>query len=390
MEDTTRVIPLQKPKKRLRFFSAPYGVDKPFLILMLIVLTVGLVSLISASYAYAYYYMGDSYYFARRQLLWAVIGLAAMAFFSRVNYHIYHKLAWVVWIISIGLLALVLVMPPINSVHRWISLGPMTFQPSEVGKFALILLMAHLISLNYNRQKSWGTGFFLPLFLIGATGALVLIETHLSGAILIVGMGLILWFVGGVSWPKFLTAMGTGVAGGVAFLLLSGHEADRLQVWQDPLGVFASGMTGRNQAWQTVQSLYAIGSGGLFGQGIGNSRQKYLFLPEPQNDFIFSIVCEEMGFIGAVIILLLFAALVWRGFYIGFHAPDKFGGLLAIGLSAQIGLQVLLNIAVITNLIPNTGISLPFFSYGGSSMCMLLAQMGIILNISGHINREKI
>ena len=186
-----------------------------------------------------------------------------------------------------------------------------------------------------------------------------------------------------------------GVAAVFLMVFVLGYEQDRIEVWLNPLEVYVSdkvyegGLSGRDLAWQTVQSLYAIGSGGLMGQGLGNSRQKHLFLPEPQNDFIFSIVCEELGFVGAALIVILFALLVWRGFTIGMKAPDKFGSMLAIGLTAQIGVQVVMNMAVVTNIMPNTGISLPFFSYGGTSLVMLLAQMGVVLSVSRGVKSEK-
>ena len=231
------------------------------------------------------------------------------------------------------------------------------------------------------------------LGILGFTAVLILIEPHLSGTILLLMIGLVMLFIGGARLPHLGTIVGIGVVGVLIMVVFLGYEQDRIDVWLDPVGVYTSdvvyesGLTGRDVAWQTVQSLFAIGSGGLMGEGLGNSRQKHSFLPEPQNDFIFAIVCEELGFIGAVLIILLFAALVWRGFVIGMRAPDKFGSMLAIGLIAQIGMQVVFNLAVITNSFPNTGISLPFFSYGGSSLLMLLAQMGVLLSVSRQTKR---
>lgn len=357
------------------------GFDMTFLILLLLVLSVGLICMFSASYVYAYYNDDDSYYYIKRQMIFAVIGVAAMLLCSCVDYHVWHKLAIPLMAVSLVLLLVVLLLPSAMGIHRWIRLpGIGQFQPSEIAKFALILLFAHLISLNHGRMKSFLVGFVPFILILGVTCLLVVLEPHLSGTILLLFIGLVMMFVGGTR-PLYLFALiGLGVVAAGFMILKLGYEYDRVQVWLDPFGSYANGM--KDEAWQTVQSLYAIGSGGLLGQGLGNSRQKHLFLPEPQNDFVFAVVCEELGFVGAALIILLFAALVWRGFTIGMKAPDKFGFMLAVGLSAQIGLQVALNLAVVSNLIPNTGISLPFFSSGGTSLVMLLGQMGVVLSIS--------
>jgi cell division protein FtsW len=282
-------------------------------------------------------------------------------------------------------------------VHRWIRIpGLGQFQPSELAKFALVLLFAHLISLNHKKMKTFTKGF-LPLFLLlGVTCALVIIEPHLSGTLLIGLLGFALMYIGGVRIGWLIAVLVAGVIGVVFMVVVLGYEQDRIMVWWHPLEsyaneiTFADGMSGKDHAWQTIQSLYAIGSGGLLGKGPGNSRQKHLFLPEPQNDFIFSVFCEEMGFVGALLILVLFGLLVWRGFVIAMRSPDKFGCMLSIGLTLQIGLQVAINVAVVSNLMPNTGISLPFFSYGGTSILMLMLQMGVVLSISRQSRMEKV
>ena len=357
------------------------GFDMPFLILLLLVLSIGLICMFSASYVYAYYNDNDSYYYIKRQMVFALIGVAAMLICSCIDYHFWHKMAIPLMAVSLVLLGVVLLLPSSIGVHRWIRLpGLGQFQPSEVAKFALILLFAHLISHNQNRMKTFLGGFLPFILILGVTCLLVLIEPHLSGTILLLSIGLVMMFVGGTRPAYLIGLIALGMVAAYVMVFKLGYEYDRVQVWLDPFGSYANGM--KDEAWQTVQSLYAIGSGGLLGQGLGNSRQKHLFLPEPQNDFVFAVVCEELGFVGAVLIILLFAALVWRGFTIGMKAPDKFGSMLAIGLSAQIGLQVALNLAVVSNVIPNTGISLPFFSYGGTSLVMLLGQMGIVLAVS--------
>ena len=386
----------KKSVKKWRFFNLSNGFDMYFFVLLMIVLVTGLVTLYSASHVYAFNYEGDSYFYIRKQLMWIGFGLVAMFAASFVDYHIFHKFAWLIWFLSIILLIVALVMPTSSGVNRWIRIpGLGQFQPSELAKFALILLFAHLISLNYKRMKK--VGITLLLFgILGFTCILVLIEPHLSGTLLIGMLGFAMMFIGGTSIWWLLGVIGVGVSGVVGAVVLLNYEQDRIAVWLHPLEVFARtdvieefGRRGRDLAWQTVQSLYAIGSGGLLGQGPGNSRQKHLFLPEPQNDFIFSVYCEEMGFVGAVLVIVLFGLLVWRGFTIGLRAPDKFGCLLAIGLTLQIGLQVAINIAVVSNLIPNTGISLPFFSYGGTSILMLMAQMGVVLSVSRQAHMEK-
>ncbi len=392
----TKAFPSANKLKR-RFFNLTSGFDMPFFILLMIVLVVGLATLYSASHVYAFNYQdGDSYYYIRKQLLWVAIGLVGMLIVSMIDYHVLHKFAWVIWLISLVLLVVAFLMPSSTGVHRWIRIpGLGQFQPSELAKFALVLLFAHLISLNHKKMKTFSKGF-LPLFLLlGVTCVLVIIEPHLSGTLLIGLLGFAMMYIGGVRIGWLLGVIGVGVAGVVLMVAVFGYEQDRILVWLHPLEsyaneiTFADGISGRDHAWQTIQSLYAIGSGGLLGLGPGDSRQKHLFLPEPQNDFIFSVFCEEMGFVGAVLVLVLFALLVWRGFVIGMRSPDKFGCMLAIGLTLQIGLQVAINVAVVSNLMPNTGISLPFFSYGGTSILMLMLQMGVVLAISRQARMEK-
>jgi cell division protein FtsW len=379
-----------QPHKENRFkLFRTTGFDMPFFILLILVLAVGLVCLFSASFAYSYYRNGgDSYYYIKRQLIFAVIGLGAMFAVSFVDYHFLKRFAFAALFVSWGLLVLVLLLPRIQNVHRWIRVAGIQFQPSEIAKFSIILLFSYLIAEHQNSMKRFKKGFLPLIGILGITCGLVFVEPHLSGTILLLAIGLVMMFIGGTRLLHLGGTIGLGCVAALVLVLVMGYEQDRIQVWLDPLGVytsdmvFASGQSGRDAAWQTVQSLYAIGSGGLMGEGLGNSRQKHSFLPEPQNDFIFAIVCEELGFIGALLIIVLFALLVWRGFYIGMRAPDKFGSLLAIGLTAQVGIQVVFNLAVVTNTFPNTGISLPFFSYGGTSLVMLLMQMGVVLSVS--------
>ena len=384
------------PRQR-KFFNLATGFDMHFFVLLMIIFIVGLATLYSASHVYAFNYNdGDSFFYIRKQAIFVGIGLVAMLGISMVDYHILRRVAIPLWLVSMLLLGAALVMPSATGIRRWVQIGPISFQPSEVAKFALILLFAHYISLNYKKMKKFTTGFIVPLIPLGITCALVVVEPHLSGTLLIAILGFAMLFIGGTRIWYLIGTILLGFAGVLFMVMVLGYEQDRIAVWRYPLESFANeiqfadGLSGRDHAWQTVQSLYAIGSGGLLGQGPGNSRQKHLFLPEPQNDFIFSVFCEEMGLIGAVLVLILFALLMWRGFKIAMKAPDKFGCMLALGLTLQIGIQVAINVAVVSNLLPNTGISLPFFSYGGTSVLMLMAQMGVVLSVSRQSKMEKL
>lgn len=376
-------------KKRKQSSKSGGGkIDITFLSFVLILLTVGLVMLFSASYAYSLEYYGNSYKFISRQALFGGAGVVVMLIMSRIDYHFWRKFAWIAYGVAIALLGFLLVVPPMvegMDVKRWLVIGPVNFQPSELAKFAVILLFSSLIAGNYKQMKKFGFVAFM-VAILALPCAFIVAEPHLSATILVFCIGAVLLIVGGISkW--YIAAGGLAGLGGVAFLILGGavgYGSDRIKYWLDPWAD-ASGL-----GFQTIQSLLAIGSGGILGRGIGQSRQKYLWVPEPHNDFIFSIVCEELGLIGAMLIILLFCLLLWRGFTIAMHAPDKFGSLMAIGLTFQVGLQAMLNIWVVTNTIPNTGISLPFFSYGGTSLLILLAEMGIVLNISKSANIEKI
>ena len=365
-------------KKRLAGQPAP---DIWFLIILMLLVCYGLVMLFSAGYAVALYRRGDAYTYIRPQLLFAAFGAAAMYAASLVDYHIWHKLAWPIMGVSLALLAIVLFMPEYNGCKRWIVLpGLGTLQPSEIAKFSIVLVFSHIISLNHDRMKSFSTGVVPFALILGVVTVLMLLEPHLSGTVLILGIGAVLMFVGGTGLRWFVLA-GVGGAGaiGAAIVIMPDlvpYAASRLSSWLDP---FADPL---GDGHQTIQSLYAIGSGGAVGLGLGNSRQKHLFVPEPQNDFIFSILCEELGFVGACAVILLFSLLLLRGVTLAAHAPDRFGALLVVGFVVQVALQAVLNIAVVTNTIPNTGISLPFFSSGGTSLMMLLGEMGIVLSVS--------
>lgn len=355
--------------------------DVPFLIILLSLLSYGLMMLYSAGYAVALYRRGDAFTYIRPQLLFAALGVLAMYAASRLDYHIWHRLAWPVMGVALVLLAVVLFMPEYNGCKRWIVLpGLGTLQPSEIAKFAVVLVFSHIISLNHDRMKSFSTGVLPFGLILGVVTVLMLLEPHLSGTLLILSIGAVLMFVGGtgLKWFGIAGALGLSAIAAAVVLLpeLVPYATDRLASWRDP---FADPL---GEGHQTIQSLYAIASGGLAGLGLGNSRQKYLYVPEPQNDFIFAILCEELGFLGAALAVLLFLLLLLRGMFVALHARDKFGALLVVGFVVQVVLQAVLNIAVVTNTIPNTGISLPFFSSGGTSLMMLLGEMGIVLSVS--------
>ncbi len=371
-ENTKKKQPVYRGKMDMVFFG-----------MVMLLLTVGLIMMFSASYAFAYYNYGDSYKFILRQAVFAVAGVAVMLFVSLIDYRWLAKfnIPWFLYVGSVGMLGLVLALPPMSEgfdYKRWISIGGFSFQPSEVAKFAVILLFSYLISKNYKRMQEFKFGIVYFLGLLGLVCGLLVFEPHLSATVLVFSIGVILMIAGGVKMSHMMLLGGVGL-GGIVIVVLTGivdYASSRFQYWLDPW----ADATGKG--YQTIQSLLAIGSGGLWGRGLGNSRQKYLWVPEPHNDFIFSIVCEELGLIGAFCVLAGFGILIWRGVSIAMRAPDRFGALLTLGVVFQVGLQAALNILVVTNTIPNTGISLPFFSYGGTSLLMLLAQMGVVLSVS--------
>lgn len=380
----------QRKMKNTKLFSIGMGIDLPFCIIILVLLTIGTIMMFSASYAYSYYTQGDSYYYLVRQLIFVVIGIAAMVVMSFFNYNKLHKIAPIVLGIAYFSLLLVLILPAGDgNVKRWIPMGLFNIQPSEIAKFAVILFFAHWASKYYNKMQFARYSVIPSLVIFGTIAILLYLEPHYSGIVIIAILTVLMLFIGGIQ-KKYLIIGFVAVAAIVGILAITGglsYAMTRMDGWGQSLVYTDEDMW--QTTWQTRNSLYAIGSGGLWGLGLGQSRQKYLYLPEPQNDFIFAIVVEELGLVGAAIILLIFALLVWRGITLSLRAKDKFGKLLGIGLTSQIGIQVVLNILVITDWLPNTGISLPFFSYGGSSLIMLLAQMGIVLSISRTANIER-
>jgi len=364
-------------------------VDEPFTVLVLLLLAVGLICLFSASYSVAYYYQdGDSTYYALKQGLFAVVGVIAMFAISKFNYHKLHYFALPLLGGSLLLLLSIKIIPSawvtINDATRWINLGFTTFQPSELTKFAVIVSFASLATIwgpKKMRTLKWGLLPFLGI--LGMIALMLYWEPHLSATVIIFGVGMIIIFLGGANLFWLCAGGGAGVAAVVWYIATQGYASTRIRVWLDPF------IDPQGKGWQGVQSLLAIGSGGFWGLGLGQSRQKHLFLPEPANDFIFSVICEELGFIGATLIIIAFALLIWRGYYIAMHAEDKFGTLLAAGITTQIAIQVIFNLGVVTGLLPVTGAALPFFSYGGTSLLMQLGMVGVLLSVSRRMPAPK-
>ena len=368
--------------------AAKGSMDLSFLLLTLLLTGIGLVMLFSASFPSAYYETGDATYYVKRQAIFAAAGIAVMLFVGKINYQRLRGTARILMGFSIFLLILVIIPGvgiTVNNATRWLGIeGVFTFQPSEIAKLAVIIYFANSISKKKEKMEDLREGMmpYVPILLCFAL--LMMLEPHLSGTILIMGIGVIMMVVGGMK--RWLVAAGFGGVGLLAFTYVKLVEMDiiqygegRILMWKDPW------LDSSDAGYQMVQSLISIGSGGLLGVGFGKGRQKFLFLPEEHNDFIFAIICEELGLVGASLIILVFIMLILRGFWIALHARDRFGALLVVGCMTQISLQTFLNMAVVTGLIPATGISLPFFSYGGTALALQLVEMGIVLSVSRQI-----
>lgn len=362
--------------------------DLPFLLLTLLLTIMGLVMLFSASFPSANYESGDPAYYLKRQGLFALLGLAAMLAMARIDYHRLRGMTKILMYVSVFLLTLVLV-PGVgitqNGATRWLGkAGVLTFQPSEIAKLAIIVYFADSISKKKNLMENFKYGVRPYILILGFFAGLMLLEPHLSGTILIVGTGIVLMIVGGLDKRWIIGGISGVAAVGLIYVKLVeagiiSYGADRIRMWKDPW------IDALDEGYQMCQSLIAIGSGGLTGVGLGKGRQKFLYLPEEHNDFIFAVVCEELGLIGATLVMLVFALLILRGFWVALQARDRFGALLVVGVMTQISLQTFLNIAVVSGLVPATGISLPFFSYGGTALALQLFEMGIVLSVSRQI-----
>ena len=377
---------------RLADYSADSSIgrgamDVPFFLLTLLLLTIGVIMVLSSSFARAYYSAASNHnatYYFSRQLFFAVVGIAVMILASRFPIGFYRKLAPLIMLIAVGLLVLVLVGgKKVNGARRWFELFGVTFQPSEIAKIAVILFDAQLIVRYKEKMGTFRYGV-LPFGIVAAViVGLLIVEPHLSASIIILAITATMMFIGGTRLFWFLIGGGAVGLFGVLAVSVLDYSSDRISAWLDPFADTS------DTGYQILQSLYSIGSGGLTGLGLGGSRQKYLYLPEEHNDFIFSVVCEELGFIGATVILILFALLIVRGYWLAMHCRDRYSFLVCTGVTTLLALQVILNVAVVTNLIPCTGISLPFFSYGGTALLIQLAEMGIVLSISRDIPEKK-
>lgn len=357
--------------------------DAFFLILVILLAVYGTVMVFTAGYAYAAFRYGDALYFVKRQTLWLIIGLISMFLASKIDIQRIYKLSIPIYAATIGLLILTLIIGFVgNGAQRWISIGPITIQPSEIAKLTMTVMLAKYFAVNADtinvksKKEVFIRGTLIPCIIIAIPIFFVMLQHHLSCIIILGLIGILMIVISGVDL-RYIGIFSLLGALGVSYIaFFTDYTKDRITVWRDPASYKLTG------GWQTLQGLMAIGSGGIFGKGLGKGELKHCYVSEPANDMIFAVLCEELGLIGAFFALALFAFLVWRGFEIALRTEDSFSRLLCIGICLKIAIQVLLNVAVVTNTIPNTGISLPFFSYGGSSLIMIFAEMGIILSIS--------
>ena len=381
----------QKRASRFAFLKTEGKLDAVFALAVMLITLYGTLMVFSAGTAYAEARYGDSLYFVKKQTVWLCLGIGVMYFSSKIPLSVYKKYTPHFYAVTVVLLLLVLAVGIVgNGAQRWISIGPLTIQPSEIAKLSMIMMLSYYFSkheeqaTDYKRNKNiliFGT--LLPCLIMLIPIVLVMLQKHLSCIIILGTIGLILIFLAGVN-PKYIAYFCViALIGVVCLALFTDYTKERITVWQDPEAYKLTG------GWQTLQGLMAIGSGGLFGLGYGESILKHCYVSEPANDMIFAILCEELGLFGAFLAIVLFAFVVVRGCIIALRAPDSFCRLVTLGICVKMAVQVMLNIAVVTNTIPNTGISLPFFSYGGSSLVMLFFEMGIILAVSRHAKIAK-
>ena len=376
----------KKTKKVSKFVNNQF--DFILCITVILLLALGIIMVLSASAPSALSTTGNSYTYVKKQLIFAIAGIFVMLFLSKVDYRFYKKYYWQIYFISWIILLLVLVPGlgySVKGATRWIKIGGFQFQPSELTKIGLIIFFAGYLSDHKDELYDLKKGFIKPIcFLIPPIGILFCVQNHLSVSLVICIITIVMMFIAGCRLKHFAVVGIVGISliiGIFGFMQISGagegsFRLDRISTYFDPWA------DAQGTGYQTVQSLYAIGSGGMFGLGLGNSKQKYLYIPEPHNDFIFSILAEELGFAGCIIVIILFAIFIWRGILIAMRATDMYGTLVAVGITTLVAVQAIINIAVVTATVPTTGMSLPFFSYGGTALLLLLANVGILLNIS--------
>lgn len=369
----------KRKKRRFRLFVKGEYFDFSMMFIIIFLVCFGLIMIYSSSSYKANEILGEPAYYLKKQGMWAIIGLFSMYIVSKVEYHFYQHFTILLYFISIGLQAAVLLMPASHGAKRWIYIGPLSFQPSEFSKLALILFLAHIITLTVKQVRTLKG--IIKIMLLTAPIFGLIAKENMSTSIVIMGIAVIMLFVASPKYKQFILLGLVAVAVLVVVLVAAAYRMERIAVWLDP--------ENHEKGMQTMQALYAIGSGGIFGKGLGQSMQKMGFIPESHNDMIFSIVCEELGLFGAICIIAMFMMLVWRIMIIANNAPDLYGALVCVGVMAQVGVQVIINIAVVTNTIPPTGIPLPFISYGGTSLVFLMAEMGVVLGISRQIKMER-
>lgn len=354
---------------------------------ILILLSIGTIMVFSSSAAYAYNYMhGDTYFFLKKQLMWAAIGFVAMVVMMNIDYRKLGKLSPILLVISIVLLILVAIPgigQKLNGARRWLGVGSQTIQPSEFAKLCIILFLSYSLSKRKDQLQYFFKGLLPYLFIIGIYALLLLLEPHLSCTIIIIVVSSVILFCAGAKIKHFVLMAVPAITGLGILITFVDYMRARFLSFLNPFQ-YASG-----EGWQVIQSLYAIGSGGLFGRGLGKSLQKYLYIPEPYNDFILSVLAEELGFVGVFCVLMLFLIFIWRGIKVAINAPDVFGSLTAVGITSLVAVQTIFNVAVVTSSMPPTGMPLPFFSFGGTSLVFLMCGMGVLLNISRYSNYER-
>ena len=381
---------MAKKNNKMKGFSSFLNnpVDFTLVITVLLLLSLGLVMVLSASSPTSLQKYDNSYYFFIRQLIFAALGLIGMYFVSRIDYRIYQKFYKQAWWLSIILLVVVLIFgTDSHGAKRWIDLKIITFQPSEIVKFLMIIFYSGILVKDRNELGKFGKGLVKHVLFLAPIIGLLLLEPHVSTSMVIIITCCVMMIMAGCKFWQFLLSgiVALGGVGTIATVLYLSNAWFQKQFqyivtrfitftdpWKDATG----------KGWQVIQSLYAIGSGGLFGAGLGDSKQKYLYLSEPHNDFIFAVLAEELGFVGCILVFVLFAVFIWRGILIAMKSPDMFGSLVAIGITTLVGVQVIINVAVVTSSMPVTGMQLPFFSYGGTALFLLLCEVGVLLSIS--------
>lgn len=380
MRDERRENQIQEPRKKIRFWNPGEYFDYSLLVIILFLVGFGLVMVYSASSYTAALDYGDSAYFFKRQAIFAVMGVACMLVISKIDYHFLKRLTVLAFIgIGIMVIAVLLVGSASGGSTRWLELGPLRFQPSELAKMAIVMFVAHATTNKVWKLNDWKVmlKIMIPPMILTV---LIAIE-NLSTAIICGVIVMAILFVASPKYWPFVALTAVGAVGGVLFILTAGYRAERIDAWLN--------VETHPKGYQTLQAMYAIGSGGLWGRGLGQSIQKMDFIPESHNDMIFSVICEELGLVGGVALILLFIILIWRLMLIIVNARDLYGSLLVVGVLAHVAVQVLINVAVVTNTMPNTGVPLPFISYGGTSLVFLLVEMGIVLSVARQIKIRK-